>query len=126
MGRTARELTEREKESYRRAWARLQEARRAAARQRAEQALAVARDAATVLREEFGARRVWLFGSLARGTFDAASDIDLAVDGIDEKAFLRALGRLLGLRPEFPVDLVDVREAGPRLRAVIESEGIPL
>lgn len=126
MGRTARELSQEEREGYRRALARLHEAREVAARQRAEQALAVARQAAAILRQEFGARRVWLFGSLARGTFDAVSDIDLAVDGIDEQAFLPALGRLLSLHTDFPIDLVDVREARPGVRAAIEKEGVPL
>lgn len=126
VGRTAWELSPDEREAYRRAIAGLQEARRAAARRRAEQALGVARKAAAVLRQEFGAERVWLFGSLARGTFDAASDIDLAVDGIEEKAFLRALGRLISLHPDFSVDLVDIREARPGLRRAIEEEGVPL
>lgn len=126
MGRTARELTQEEREAYRRAWARLQEAKQARVRQRADQALAIAREAAAVLRQEFGVRRVWLFGSLARGTFDAASDIDLAVDGMDEKMLLRALGRLLRLHPDFPVDLVDLREAPAGLRTAVQNEGIPL
>lgn len=126
VGRTAWELSPDEREAYRRAIAGLQEARRAAARRRAEQALGVARKAAAVLRQEFGAERVWLFGSLARGTFDAASDIDLAVDGIEEKAFLRALGRLISLHPDFSVDLVDIREARPGLRRAIEEEGVLL
>lgn len=126
MGRTVTELTRREREAYRQALLRLKEAEQARARKRADQALAIAREAAGILRQEFGVRRVWLFGSLARGRFDAGSDIDLAVDGIDGKLFLRALGRLLGLDPEFPIDLVDLREARAGLRRAVKSEGIPL
>lgn len=126
MGRTVTELTRREREAYRQALLRLEEAKQARARQRAERALAIAREAARILRQEFSVRRVWLFGSLARGRFDAGSDIDLAVDGIDGKLFLRALGRVLGLDPDFPIDLVDLREARAGLRRAVESEGIPL
>ncbi len=47
---------------------------------RRERALALARRAAALLREDFGAERVMLFGSLAReGVFDTRSDVDLAV-----------------------------------------------
>lgn len=126
MGRTARDLTPREREAYREAWARVHEARQSEAKQRAERALAVARRAADILHQDFGVSRVWLFGSLARGTFDAASDIDLAVDGIEERVFLRALGRLLSLDPEFEVDLVDLRDARPGLRTAVERDGILL
>ena len=126
MGRIASELTEQEKAAYRHAWLSLHESRQAAARQAADQAMAIARKAAAILHEEFGVPRVWLFGSLARGTFGAGSDIDLAVDEIDERRFLRALGRLLGLHPDFPVDLVDLRHAKAGLRAAVERDGIPL
>ncbi|HEY66354.1 MAG TPA: nucleotidyltransferase domain-containing protein, partial [Caldilineae bacterium] len=46
--------------------------------------MAIARKAAEMLREEFGAIRVVLFGSLARGgPFDMHSDVDLAAWGLD-------------------------------------------
>jgi len=32
--------------------------------------------------ERYGARRVWLFGSLVEGGFDMGSDIDLAAEGL--------------------------------------------
>lgn len=34
---------------------------------------------AEVLRRDYGAERIWLFGSHARGTADEASDVDLLV-----------------------------------------------
>jgi predicted nucleotidyltransferase len=36
----------------------------------------------TTLSEEYGARRIVLFGSLAWGGFHAGSDVDVAVEGI--------------------------------------------
>ena len=57
-------------------------------------ALAAARRAADLLVRRYGARRVYLFGSLA-GTgsvvFHPASDIDLAVEGLPGKGFWQAL-----------------------------------
>lgn len=49
-----------------------------------------ARVVAAMLRRDFGATRVILFGSLARGGFHAESDIDLAVAGIPPKGWFRA------------------------------------
>lgn len=126
MGRTAGELTPDEAERYRQAWRNRQAARDAALRKRTEEALAVARVAAHILKDEFHARRVWLFGSLARGTFGWASDIDLAVEGLAEREFFRAVGRLLSLHSEITVDLVDIGEARPAIRRSIETEGVPL
>jgi predicted nucleotidyltransferase len=49
-----------------------------------------ARAIAAMLRRDFGATRVILFGSLARGGFHPDSDIDLAVAGLPIKGWFRA------------------------------------
>lgn len=59
-------------------------------------ALEAARRCAGILAEKFGARRVYLFGSLAEGLYRKGSDVDLAVEGMDIRAYLKALA-------EFPV-----------------------
>jgi len=79
-----------------------------------------------MLREEFGARRLWLFGSLARGRFGPGSDVDLAVEGVVGSHLLRAHARVQGLFVDVLVDLLAVEDAGPALLRVIEGEGIPL
>ena len=87
----------------------------------------VARRAAAVLKEEFGASRVALFGSLARPEhFHLSSDVDLAVWGLDERLYFRAVARLLDLNPAIEVDLVEVEQARPALQAVIQREGVLL
>lgn len=92
---------------------------------RRERALALARQAAAVLREDFRAERVVLFGSLARGgVFDTHSDVDLAVWGLDNRKYLRALACLLDLDPTIEIDLVMAEDASPALLAIIEQEGI--
>ncbi len=103
MGKTAAELTPEEIKKYARtARARLQarcrrmEARRARAWEEA-------RRGAALLKNEFGVKRVMVFGSLCHpNLFYERSDIDLAVWGIEERRYLRAVGRLLDLDPQFP------------------------
>lgn len=104
---------------------RLERERRLA--ERRECAWAVAREAADLLREEYGATRVVLFGSLARGgPFDEHSDVDLIAWGIDEMKLYRAVGDLLGIDPYISVDLIRAEEARPSFLAVADSEGVVL
>lgn len=77
------EVTPKQMAIYREGARRLREQQELARRR--ERALALARQAAAVLREDFRAERVVLFGSLARGgIFDTHSDVDLAVWGLDD------------------------------------------
>lgn len=43
------------------------------------------------LAERFGVKRVYLFGSLAKGLFFKGSDIDLAIEGMDFEDYLKAI-----------------------------------
>jgi len=61
----------------------------------AGQARRVAELLALRLVHEFGATRVYLFGSLVRGDFTSGSDIDLAVAGLPDPAELWRIGSLL-------------------------------
>ena len=102
--------------------------RQAKARQamltRQEQAWAIARQAADLLRRRFDVDRVVLFGSLARGDmFHAHSDVDLAVWGLAEAEYLQTVSSLLDLEGSIDVDLVRIEEAKPDLRRRIEMEG---
>jgi predicted nucleotidyltransferase len=94
---------------------------------RYERASEVARRAAVLLRKQFVIDNVLLFGSLVNPSqFHWHSDIDLAVRGLPDQDYFRAVGRLQGIDPEFSIDLVRMEEAPPSLLAVIEKEGIPL
>ncbi len=79
-------------------------------------------EARRMLADEFGARRVWLFGSLANDTATETSDVDLAVAGLAPASYFRALAALMELF-RGPVDLVRVEEADESLRNRIEREG---
>jgi predicted nucleotidyltransferase len=75
-----------------------------------------------ILVDEFGARGVWLFGSLANDTATEASDVDLAVAELPPTSYFRALAALMELFGG-PVDLVRIEEANESLRRRIEQEG---
>ncbi|MEO0455849.1 MAG: nucleotidyltransferase domain-containing protein [Cyanobacteria bacterium P01_A01_bin.114] len=94
--------------------------------QRQQQGQQIAQQAAALLKREFGATRVRLFGSLLDSKrVHPASDIDLAVDGLPDQHYLTAVARLLDLS-DFSVDLVQMEHTRPRLKAIIESQGIDL
>jgi predicted nucleotidyltransferase len=91
------------------------EARAARARERA-------RVFARRLVEEYGAREVWLFGSLAWGRPHRDFDVDLAVKGLAHERYFRALSdawEAVGA----PVDLVPLEACAPGLRERILKEG---
>jgi len=94
---------------------------------RRNRAWEVARKAATILKERFGATRVLVFGSLAHGAwFTPRSDIDLLVDGIPVEKFFHAEADVEAVATGYKVDLVDSRECSPELLEQVEEEGVEL
>ena len=94
---------------------------------RFDRACQVAREAAALLKTEFGAERVVVFGSLVdRSLFHVHSDVDLAVWGLPEKVYYRAVGRLQALDTIVAVDLIRIEEAPATLQVVISRDGIEL
>ncbi|MBI3202438.1 MAG: nucleotidyltransferase domain-containing protein [Myxococcales bacterium] len=72
-----------------------------------------------------GARRVWLFGSIAEGRPRLDSDVDLAVEGLPPARYFDALAEvaeLAGTR----VDLVRWEAAPPSLRERVAECGVEL
>lgn len=65
------------------------------------------RQAARVLREEFGAKKVVRFGSLAPQLwYSPRSDIDMAAWGIPPREFFRAAAKVSRVTSEFEVNLI--------------------
>jgi predicted nucleotidyltransferase len=94
---------------------------------RHQRAWEVAQQAAQILKEQFRAERVAAFGSvLSDKRFHPRSDVDLAVWGLDERVYYRAVSRLLDLDPTIPIDLIEFELAPPALQAIIEQEGVLL
>jgi predicted nucleotidyltransferase len=74
-----------------------------------------------VLHRHLPGRRVWVFGSLLEpGRFNAASDIDLAVETLPEGMSLYTLTALLEEEMRRPVDIICL--PGSRLRNKIITE----
>jgi predicted nucleotidyltransferase len=95
--------------------------------QRVAKAWALARKAADLLRERFAAQRVAVFGSLIHPEyFHGRSDVDLAVWGLDEGDYLRAVAVVTGLDEEIFIDLIAVEEAPESLCNLIKAEGTSL
>lgn len=81
--------------------------------------------AARFLREQ-GARKVWLFGSLAKGRRPTVhSDFDFAVEGLPGDRLFGSVGHLLQVLPR-PVDVVELEDCNSLLREQILEHGIIL
>ena len=78
------------------------------------------------LGKRFGARKVFLFGSLARGDQGPVFDIDLAVKGIPPARFFETVAFATGQSRKWKIDLVDIDDCTGSLRGMIEKEGVVL
>ena len=93
-----------------------------------DQALALLAQHKPVLAERFGVRRLALFGSAARGTARADSDVDVLVDFDGPATAKRYFGvqfyleDLLGRE----VDLVTEDALRPRLRPYVERDAVAI
>jgi predicted nucleotidyltransferase len=108
---------------YRRHWRERAERETAHRRELASRARAEARHVAQMLVREFGASRVYLFGSLAQeDRFHEQSDVDLAVEGIAQERFFKAW-TATGAHASAPIELVDIDEVGEPMRRLIREHG---
>jgi len=92
-----------------------------------EDALKTARQAASVLRERFGAQKVVVFGSLATNIgLTEFSDIDLAAWGIPVDAYYKAVATVIGLSERYKIDLIDPELCRDSIKKAILEQGIEL
>ncbi|HKY54307.1 MAG TPA: hypothetical protein VJM08_08385 [Anaerolineales bacterium] len=114
-------------EQYRQSAMRRQKARLSKIKPRLEKGWKLARQAAQVLREQYHARRVVVFGSLLHESrFTQWSDVDIAAGGIPSDQTFRAIGAVMDLDAAFEINLVDVNTCTPSLLRAIEQEAIDL
>jgi len=117
-------LTEKQVESFRRAARRRAQTEQREQAQRRRRAWQLARRAARLLRQVYGAKRVIVFGSLAHGAwFHPHSDLDLAVEGLAPGAIWRAWSAVEKAIPEFGADLIELETAHARLSQRIREQG---
>ncbi len=112
--------------SYIEAWQKRLRQEREALDQAAQQAREQAQVCAKALVEEHGAERVYLIGSLARGSsFHPRSDIDLVVAGIAPERYFAVLADIAE-RASREVDLILLESATPALLKCVANEGVLL
>jgi predicted nucleotidyltransferase len=106
-------------EDYIKGWRERAELADVRRRERAVEARALLPLLARHLVAEYGARRIWLIGSLVEGGFHERSDVDLVVEGIEGAAIYRAGADLDELAEgRFRIDLIPAEDAYP---AVLEK-----
>lgn len=105
--------------------------RRAISTQRQHQQQAVAdawvevRQIAQLLRQQFGATRIIVFGSLVRDRFQDQSDLDLAVAGIAKDRYFEAVAAANGCSQRW-VDLKPLEELEPYFRQRVLDTGVEI
>ena len=84
----------------------------------------LARKAAKLLKSEFGAEKVFVFGSLLhKSSFTLWSDIDLSASGIAADKYYAAVAAVSDLSSSTKIDLIDLESCRPSLRDTILKEG---
>jgi uncharacterized protein len=126
MAKTVLDLTNEERALYQPL--RAIEERQASAKEQIQlrwrNAQELAHTAAEILRSDYEATRVVLFGSATRPTtFTLWSDVDLAAWGIPDDKFYAAVAAVSGLSRKIGIDLVDPESCSPALREAIDRDG---
>ncbi|MEW5939439.1 MAG: nucleotidyltransferase domain-containing protein [Chloroflexota bacterium] len=122
MDQTVSAMTPAKLAAYRKALLTRQKLTKSLAEARLQKAWGVARRGAAILKSDFGAKKVMVFGSVTQPElFHARSDVDLAVWGLAEREYFRAVGILQGLDASIGVDVVLAEDASPQLAKAIEE-----
>jgi predicted nucleotidyltransferase len=123
MAKTALDLTDEEIQSY----SLIKHLAKWETEERREKALEIAKAIAKLLRKEFGATKVVLFGSIVYPErFSPWSDIDIAVYGIRADQFYKAVAASFEIAHDFHIDIVDPIDCYPPIREDIELNGIEI
>lgn len=110
--------------AYKKSWERTLRREKVSQEKRRREALKIAEGLKDILVQEFKVSRVILFGSvLKKHGFDAASDIDIAVEGLAKKSYFKAVARLMMQSP-FPVDLKPVEDVRESIKKRIEKGAV--
>jgi predicted nucleotidyltransferase len=90
-----------------------------------QQAWAALGPIAQMLRQDFGATRILVFGSLVRGTFHPDSDLDLAVAGIPPDRYFEALAAVNQNSPRW-IDLKPLESLEAHFRDRVLATGVEI
>jgi predicted nucleotidyltransferase len=98
-----------------------------AERRERDRLLVRVRQAASILKAQFGVRRIVLLGSLAHTAwFTRESDVDLAVEGLGSADYWRAWRAVEDVIADREVDLIQIETATVSLQRAIERYGVEL
>ena len=101
-----------------------EQTRQESLRQLQSRGIEIAKHAAKILRQEFDAKRVVLFGSMLQPKIHEGSDIDLAVWNLSRSDYFQAVGKLQGVS-EFAINLIEAENAPDSIIEAI-AQGIEL
>lgn len=71
---------------------------------------------------ELGARKIILYGSLARGDYKSYSDIDICVEGMPKESYFRAIAKCL-MEIDRSISVLDFEKLQGYFRDRVLSEG---
>ena len=92
-----------------------------------EKLIILAKKCAKFLKKKYKVKKVFLIGSLVKGYFHDQSDIDLVVEGLISKLYIKALTELYDLLPNgAELNLIPFEDAFDRLKEKTITEGILL
>ncbi len=129
MNRTALQMTPNEWKRYRPSMKSFKEEpdRPAGFHKSRKNALHEAKQAASILRERFGAQKVVVFGSVATNIgFNEFSDIDLSAWGIPSDEYYKAVAAVTGLSVRYKIDLIDPELCRDSIKKAILEQGVEL
>jgi len=127
MNKTIKDLSLEEKRKYIEARKKFEEEEKKLLDIRYEKALNLAKEISEILYKKYKAKKVILVGSLKdKELFTKWSDIDLAVAGISNKDYFKALSEVLSLSVDFKIDIIDLDSCEEEIRNRLEGEGILL
>lgn len=113
-----------EQEKIKATWKRRLQQRKLARVQLQQEAWQRARAVASLLKSKWGVAKVYLYGSLVQGRFDALSDIDLFVSGLPpERNYWQMLAEAMELAKPFPISIVTEEDALPSLKKAVLEKG---
>jgi len=72
--------------------------------------------------KKYDADKVLLYGSVARGDYKDDSDLDICVEGLDNRYFFRAVGECM-MKSEHSVSVIDMNNTSGYFRERILREG---
>lgn len=125
MSKTFKELSPEEIKKYQNIFIQREKEKKEKLIERFYRAWELVKKISEILHEKYQAKEVLIFGSLTeRDYFNEWSDIDIAVSGIPDELYLKAVSEVLDMSEDFEVDIVDLKDCSESLRRIIIEKGV--